>query len=92
MDENPYQSPQEYAIGSSRWRSLLLAAPLIVGGLLLVFLTPVLTEGPVGNAHWYCGWSLVGLGGWFIPNRLVAGIVIGMAIAYVSLPLLFWLM
>lgn len=69
-------------------------AVLIVIGLAVAFLSPQVIEFGLGEyltePFWYVGWLLVAVGGWLLPNRLVAGIFIGIAIASIGYFLLVW--
>lgn len=69
-------------------------AVLILLGLLVAFATPFAIDFEAGDypvaLFWNAGWFLVAVGGWMLPNRLIAGIFIGAAIASIGYFLLIW--
>lgn len=75
-------------------RSVSNGSALILAGLAVAFLSPVLIAFGPGEylvlPYWYVAWLMVAAGGWLLPNRLIAGIFIGIAIASIGFFLVIW--
>jgi hypothetical protein len=70
-------------------------AVLILCGLAVAFLSPFWIDfGPgdyLVSPHWYVGWLMVAIGGWLLPNRLVAGAFLGFSAASVGYFFMLWI-
>jgi hypothetical protein len=67
-----------------------ITAILIIVGVLTVAV-PVWLRTPDAGYCWLVGWVIISVGGWMIPHRFTAGVVVGAACAMESIMLVMFL-